>query len=191
MMNTPVTIENRGWELELSTINIRHSHFAWTSGFNITIPKNKLISFPGLAASHYKDVLTVGQSLFVAKVYRYAGVNDQNGLYQFYDSKGQVTQNPDPVLDKTALVNKVRQYYGALENSLTYKNICLDFVFSFVKQYGLTSFSFVNSYLPGFAQVAMTPDFMKRWQKPGDLTNMQRMISPYYHPGDFQEASGE
>ena len=177
-VNTPVTIGNNGWELELSTINIRRSHFTWTSGFNITIPQNKLISYPGLAISPYKDVLVEGQSINVAKVFRYAGVNEQNGLYQFYDRNGQITQNPDPVTDKTGVVNIGRKYYGALDNRLAYKNISLDFVFSFVNQYGPTSFSQVNGFLPGSGLVAMTPDFLSRWQKPGDKTNMQRMVSP-------------
>src|SRR5690606_38110949 len=41
--NLPATVQNTGWEIELSSINILTKDFKWQTSFNISIPKNKLI----------------------------------------------------------------------------------------------------------------------------------------------------
>ncbi len=46
--NFDAVVQNQGVELELNTVNIGNRQFKWTSSFNITIPENKLVSFPGL-----------------------------------------------------------------------------------------------------------------------------------------------
>ncbi|HJT74093.1 MAG TPA: SusC/RagA family TonB-linked outer membrane protein, partial [Chitinophaga sp.] len=61
--NLPALVQNTSWEFELSTINVNHKNFRWQSSFNITIPKNVLVSFPGLSSSAYAYYYVVGQSL--------------------------------------------------------------------------------------------------------------------------------
>ncbi|WP_315815291.1 hypothetical protein [Paraflavitalea speifideaquila] len=46
--NLPATIQNTSWEFTLNTTNIKKKDFLWTSGLNLTIPWNKLISFPNI-----------------------------------------------------------------------------------------------------------------------------------------------
>ena len=38
------SIQNQGWEISLSTINIKKRNFSWTSDFNISFNKNKILS---------------------------------------------------------------------------------------------------------------------------------------------------
>lgn len=38
-------IDNRGFELTINTVNVRGKHFGWTSGFNISWNKSKILSF--------------------------------------------------------------------------------------------------------------------------------------------------
>lgn len=40
-------LNNRGWELELRTINFAGSNFNWTSVLNMTHNKNKIVSLDG------------------------------------------------------------------------------------------------------------------------------------------------
>src|SRR5699024_9704493 len=86
--NLNATVENTGWELEFNTVNIKTDHFEWTSSFNISLPKNKLVAFPGLKGSTYANNLVVGKSLNIRKVYKLNGVNPQTGLYEFEDFNG-------------------------------------------------------------------------------------------------------
>src|SRR5690606_28160743 len=46
--NLPATVQNSGWELEISSTNIRSKNFQWKTFLNITFPKNELINFPNL-----------------------------------------------------------------------------------------------------------------------------------------------
>ena len=51
--NFPAVVQNTGIELMVTTKNIRGKNFSWTTSFNVTIPRNKLVSFPDLATSSY------------------------------------------------------------------------------------------------------------------------------------------
>src|SRR6185503_4418212 len=48
--NLPAVIQNTGLELEVTSSNIKGKDFSWTTSANFTLPKNKLISYPNLAA---------------------------------------------------------------------------------------------------------------------------------------------
>ncbi|HSC39178.1 MAG TPA: SusC/RagA family TonB-linked outer membrane protein, partial [Chitinophagaceae bacterium] len=61
--NLPALVQNTSWEFELSTTNINHKNFRWQTGFNLTIPSNKLLSFPNLATSAYASYYVIGEPL--------------------------------------------------------------------------------------------------------------------------------
>src|SRR5690606_441509 len=44
--NLGATVENTGLELELITMNMTKKNFNWLTSINLTIPKNRLLSFP-------------------------------------------------------------------------------------------------------------------------------------------------
>ena len=170
--NLPALVQNTGIELEINTINIRHGKFLWTTSFNLTVPRNKLIDYPGLAVSSFANRFVVGKSLFIQKKFHYTGIDSQSGIYQFedFDKNG----NPIPTLpnDLQALKEATQDYYGGLQNSIQYKGLQLDMFFQFVKQQG---FNYLNSvsFIPG--ALGNQPDWvMERWQKPGDITNIQK-----------------
>src|SRR5690606_3053314 len=48
LANLNAEVENRGWEIELQARPVSSKNFRWETGFNITFPVNRLISFPGL-----------------------------------------------------------------------------------------------------------------------------------------------
>ncbi|MBP4139785.1 SusC/RagA family TonB-linked outer membrane protein [Flavobacterium cupreum] len=143
--NFDATVENTGVEVELRTTNVKSKDFSWTTTVNLTVPKNKLVSFPGLEGSTYANQLIVGESLFIKKVFNYAGINPETGAYTFQDfnGDGQITYEDD----RQAIVDTSPEYYGGLSNQLTYKNWSLDFLFQFVKQLGRNYL--YTSALPG------------------------------------------
>jgi TonB-linked SusC/RagA family outer membrane protein len=159
--NLDATVENTGLEFTLRTVNFNAKNFNWTTSLNWTIAHTKLLSFPNLEASSYKEKYRINEPLNIQLVYQYTGIDPQTGVYQFKDinNDGKISF-PD---DRQTVVDLNPEYYGGLQNQLTYKRWKLDFLFQFVKQKNL-------NYPMGFAgQMSNQPTKMlKSWQQPGD-----------------------
>ncbi|AJA70412.1 TonB-linked outer membrane protein, SusC/RagA family [Myroides sp. A21] len=130
--NLPATVENKGWEFSFNSENIKTKDFSWTTSFNISFPKNTLLSFPNLEASTYADQFIVGKSTSVRKLYNFEGIDPLTGQYTFtdYNNDGKITSG----FDKHNIQEIKTQYHGGIQNTLSYKNFSLDFLFQFVKQ---------------------------------------------------------
>ncbi len=57
----PALVRNTGIEFELESQNIKSPSFTWHTQFNLTIPRNKLVSYPNLAGSPYANRYEVGK----------------------------------------------------------------------------------------------------------------------------------
>lgn len=130
--NLNATVQNSGLELELRVEPFRSKNFNWSSNFNLSLPKNKLLEFPNLESSPYANRYLIGQSISIQKVYHYTGINPQTGLYSFedYDSDGQIS-SPN---DQQWIEDTAPKWFGGFANQLRYKNWSMDFLFQFVKQ---------------------------------------------------------
>lgn len=171
--NFPATVQNTGWEFSASSTNIKNKNFSWSSSLNLTIPRNKLVAFPGLENTGYASSLIIGEPVNVIKAYRFAGVDATTGLYQFSDDKGNPTSNPDFLKDAKVLISTAPKFYGGFQNSISFKGFQFDMLVQFVKQTGL---DYPFGYLPGrrFNQPVSVLD---RWQQPGDKASIQRFGS--------------
>lgn len=130
--NLDATVQNTGWEFTLNTNTLNFGSFSWNTSFNISFPKNKLLSFPNLESSTYANRYIIGESTSIVKTYQYLGIDPKSGLYQFtdYNSDGKLT-----AIDDQKNIKKIGiQYHGGLQNTFTYKNLSFDFLFQFVKQ---------------------------------------------------------
>ena len=169
--NLPALVQNAGFEISLDATIINKKDFIWKSSFNITLPSNKLISFPGLAASSYGSLYVIGKSLTVLQKIKFLGVDTTTGLYRYQDyNRDGVISTPG---DLQVLGNLDPKFYGGFSNSLSYKNLQLDFFFQFTKQTGTNYLSYQYNSPAGFIynQPVLVLD---RWQKPGDVTTVQR-----------------
>ncbi|MBO9727321.1 MAG: SusC/RagA family TonB-linked outer membrane protein [Chitinophaga sp.] len=175
LKNFPATIQNTGWEFSLSTKNISTKNFIWSSDINLTIPQNKLIDFPNLERTAYFTRLKVGQPVMSTKLYHLLGVDPTTGQYQYEDSKGNPTFNPDYVNDRSVFMKTYPDFYGGLQNNFKYKNFELDILFQFVKQKGI-GYQYGTSNPGGFLS-NMPTSVLDRWQKPGDKNPIQRFNS--------------
>ena len=130
--NLPAKVENKGLELEFSATAVQTDQFTWNSSINVSFPKNKLISFPGLEGSTYANQYVVGYPTSIIKVYNYEGLDPETGLYQFtdYNDDGNIT-SPD---DNKVIENTAVKYFGGWSNQLSYKQWEFSFLFQFVKQ---------------------------------------------------------
>ena len=169
--NLPATVQNSGFEFVLNTINIKTAKFSWSSAFNLSIPSNKLVSFPGLENTSYKYSYTVGRPITESHLFHTLGADPATGAYLFQDYQGKSTLNPDFSTDEIARVNLAPKFFGGLQNNITYGQFELGFFFQFVSQKG-TNFLF-NGIAGNFGQ-NQPIDVLARWKKPGDVTNIQR-----------------
>ena len=103
------SVENKGLELSLSTVNIKSKKFEWTTDFNITFNRNKVLELgngdripvtPGaIMQDSYLDVFYVREGYPIGAMFGY----QSDGLYQcsdfkeFYNSNGFIS---DPILQK-------------------------------------------------------------------------------------------
>src|SRR6202000_2337465 len=130
LLNFPGSVVNKGMEIEFKSDNIKSNSFRWSSNFNLTIPKNKLVQFPGLTSSGYQNSLVLGQPLSVLLGYQYLGVDPQTGAYRVKDQNGDGVYNNK---DYVVIGNTDPKFYGGFQNTLRYKGFSLDFLFQFVK----------------------------------------------------------
>jgi len=184
LSNFPALIQNNGWELTLNTANIKKGDFAWSTGLNLTIPRNKLVSYPDLATSTYANLYVVGQPVTIIKVYKYEGVNPTTGLYQFGSASGQATSSPNIATDATSWVNLAPKFFGGLDNTFRYKGLSLDILFQFVNQvgrnyiYGRFPGRFLSSNY-GVIEANQPTWVLNHWQASGENGLVQRFASNY------------
>ena len=169
--NLNATVENKGWEIELRTVNFDTKDFKWTSSANLSIAKNSLLAFPDLEGSTYANRLVVGEPLNIKKLYQLEGVDPQTGIYTFKDYNGDgIISSPN---DNKAIRNLNPEFFGGFSNSISYKGFDFSFLFQFKKQLGK---SYTVTGLPG-SLTSLPKPYLNRWQKPGDITQIQRLTT--------------
>lgn len=155
--NFPATVENTGWEVELTIQNIHSKDFHWQTFVNFTIPKNKLISFPNLDQTAYADKYRIGQPLNIQLLYQYDGIDPETDLYRVVDvNQDERFDNEDRVVVK----NVGRRYFGGISNSIFYKGFGFRFLLDFVKQDARETLM----GLPGSKSIQLA-DFFRTWQQ--------------------------
>ncbi|NQX56899.1 SusC/RagA family TonB-linked outer membrane protein [Pedobacter panaciterrae] len=181
--NQAYKIRNSGWELMLSSTNMLSGSFKWSGNINITVPKTLLVDYPDIMKSSAAFTAIIGQPLTSIYVYRFLGVNPATGVYQFADKNGNPTSTPTSGIDNTKIMDLAPKYYGGFQNTLSYKNFQIDILFSFVKQIAQSySFGRLGPPVPGtfYSGLGNQPvSVLSRWQKPGDVTSVQRFTTGY------------
>jgi TonB-linked SusC/RagA family outer membrane protein len=171
--NLPATVQNAGWELEGNFKVINDQMLMWSLGFNLTIPKNKLLKYPGLADSRYATTYIIGQPTTIKRFYN-TTVDPKTGVYlvEDFDKNGQ-QNDADMYLNK--FIGQI--FYGGLNSSLQYGQFNLDFLFSFTKQNGNSSLNGIT-YSPGFFFNGVAPNpltiVLDRWQNEGDKLDVRK-----------------
>lgn len=178
--NLPATILNNGWEFDLSSVNVRSKKLTWRTSANLTIPRDKLVSFPDLEGSSYGYFYFIGESLSSRNALINPGVDPATGLYTFVDKDGETVAGPSfDNTNRKHLVNTARRFFGGINNSVSYKGFQLDVLFQFVKQNGYSHQR--TSPLPGTFN-NQPVSVLNRWRKAGDITDVQRFSQNFSEP---------
>ncbi|MDD7888136.1 SusC/RagA family TonB-linked outer membrane protein [Flavivirga sp. 57AJ16] len=175
-----VIVQNQGVELQLTTTNFQNKNFSWRTNFNITIPSNKLLEYPNFEDSPFTSYYVIGQSLNTVIAGHVVGVDPETGLYflEDYNDNGVYDPSEDEG-DFKPQFDTDPDFYGGLQNSLSYKGITLDFLFQFRKQIGKNWLSSYTSFTSPVGAVGINyPDVvLDRWQNPGDITGIQKFTT--------------
>lgn len=170
---------NNGLEVTLDGTIIKSRNFNWNANFNIAFNKNKITAL-------YKDqefqqevfIYRVGESVQSFYLPIWAGVDPQNGDALWYTDSTKTAKTNDYTKAKRAIAGNTQpKFFGALTNSLTYKNISLSFQFNYV--YGNHIYRYWSGYFVSDGAnplVNQTTEALDRWQKPGDVTNTPKYV---------------
>jgi len=172
LKNFEATIENSGWEILLRGDLVRSENLQWNLSANITFPRNKLVAFPDIENSPYATLYKVGEPLSIQRTYTWTGVDPQTGLHTFVDVDNNSVINDS---DKSFSYNLESKYYWGLSNNLIYKGLELSFLLRFKEQ---------KARLKPLPQAGAQDNIAlwawnERWQKPGDITDVQKFTQDY------------
>ncbi|SDL10161.1 TonB-linked outer membrane protein, SusC/RagA family [Pedobacter sp. ok626] len=184
--NLPALIQNKGFEFDISTKQISTKNFSWSTTFNISFERNKLLEFPNLELSSYSETYVIGSPLSISpKLFKMMGVNPITGIYEFMDKDGKAATSPDLAV-RTERVDMNPDYYGGMGNSFTYKAFQLDVQLQFVKQIGRNPvFSTALGGALPFTNLVNAPGYYNGniWMKENDIATLQRLSA-----GGFSQA---
>lgn len=132
-------VQNSGWEFDLTTQNIQKKDFRWSTGFNLSLQRNKLLRFDNIENTPYAANFVVGDPLSSNYLLHYTGINEK-GVPQYEDANGdgKVDLGGNGIAvygkgDRKFAGTTLPDFFGGLTNSLSYKGFQLDFIFQFVK----------------------------------------------------------
>jgi len=130
--NLDATVENTGFEIEIMTSPVQEGQFVWNSNVNISLPRNKLVAFPGIEGSTYANTYEVGYPVSILKMYNYEGIDPETGLYVFtdYNNDGNIS-SPD---DNRVIEDIGPKCFGGWHNQVIFKGWEFSFLFQFVRQ---------------------------------------------------------
>jgi TonB-linked SusC/RagA family outer membrane protein len=173
LTNLAALIQNLSWEFVVTGKIIQKKNLIWTGSVNLTIPRNKLIAFPGLDSSVYSKSWKVGEPIDAVPFYHLLGVAEGTGSYLYAQQDGHATTSPG-AQDLNSWISRSPKLYGGFQNTISYKTFQLDVFFQFVKQSGYNDVAFYNGSLAAFPGMFAKGHsnqpltVLDRWQKPGD-----------------------
>ncbi|MFN3588613.1 MAG: SusC/RagA family TonB-linked outer membrane protein [Spirosomataceae bacterium] len=191
---------NRGVELEVTFEPVRTKDFTWTISTNATKYRNEITRMPEESKEIISGTkkLQEGSSIFDFWLREYKGVRPETGeaVYRavsFVPSNSYITEAGDTL---TTSINNARFHYngssipaisGGLTNTFRYKNLSLSALL--VYQIGGKVYDAAYAGLMGSGGYgsAKHVDRLKRWQNPGDITDVPRM--DVARTADFDAAS--
>jgi TonB-linked SusC/RagA family outer membrane protein len=180
------SMQNSGIELEIQSENIHSKDFNWTTSFNVSNNKNKILVLNGIQdeIASGVQIRKVGYPYYTFKMIEFAGINSETGVPQFYtntlDMNGKLVKDitEDPKNALPVLIGSADpKFTGGLTNNISYKWFDLGFTFTF-SQGGLS----YDNAAQKLEHSGSEPDanisaiYKNRGQKPGDITSIEAFI---------------
>ena len=172
--NFPGIVRNTGWEPSIIFKAIKTRNTELSTNFQIGINRNKLVAFPRLEESSYRDDYVVGMPLSIVKLLKYNGVNPANGQYSFEDINKNGTIDLFSINDDRLWKDITPKYDGGFGIDFRFKFVSLNTSWHFRKQIGRDPR--INAGFPG-VESNQPKEVLQRWQKPGDIAKYPRFTT--------------
>jgi outer membrane receptor protein involved in Fe transport len=189
---------NRGFEITLNARPISGPDFRWNTSFNITFNKNLVTALaPGVPDIKYStggleetSITRTGYSIGTIYVLPTAGVDPATGKRIFVDKDNQqvlfnlkdgysyakdgTTAPSIGALDKRPLFNAVPKYYGGFDNNFRMGSFDLGLLLTY--EGGFYVYNGTQASIRDQRFWNSSVDVLRRWQKPGDKTDIPRIM---------------
>jgi TonB-linked SusC/RagA family outer membrane protein len=182
------SMENRGFDISLNTVNIDSDNFSWRSSLNVGINENEVLSLPGASVDNLgRQFVTgspaqraiVGESVNTFYLIRYAGVNPETGDAEWLTGDGERTTSPTASTDRVIVGDANPDFVGGFRNTFKYKNFDLNVFFNF--SYGndilVDGLRFVDNPNSSFGK---RTELLNIWEQPGDQAYIPSPDSPTF-----------
>lgn len=180
-------MQNKGIDIEISSLNLLTKDFRWTSNLNLGKNKNKILVLDGLVTEQINGyhIHREGLPYYTYYLVEFAGIDPDDGEPMFVLN----TKNEDGTINQETTKDHSKaeripfkgvepDLSGGFSNSFMYKYFDLSFMFNF--SYGGWSYDSgaEKSEHGGSDMKANVPIYYKdRWQKPGDVTTIEKYQS--------------
>ena len=180
VLTNAASIENRGWEVTIGTVNVNTQDFRWNSSFNIAINKNEVLEIGGGQTEVIDGTKkrTLGHDWSEYYLAEYAGVNPANGVPLWYDENGNVVDEYSAALRVMTGKSATPKFFGGFSNNFTFRGFDLSALFSYsYGAYIYDNFAFVYESNGGFMGENQKRTQLNRWQKPGDVAQFPKRLN--------------
>ncbi len=167
-------VHNWGWEFDVNAVVVNTTGgFRWAINGNISFLQNEVVSLldPEPILQGFGSAIVEGEPLNTFYLYEFLGVDPATGnsLYTDTDGNGVINAN-----DQKVVGNYQPDFIGGVTNSLSYKGFTLDFFFTFVQ--GVDVYNNNRQFMEhlGTSPWGMDASVLRRWQQPGDITDIPR-----------------
>lgn len=194
---------NRGLEIGINANVLRSNDFSWNTTLNFTSLQNRVTALADgntdiIGTTHVSyettNITRVGHSVGSLYGAKTDGVNPANGQRIFINGKGEQVQysqvvlpgqsqwtyldgRPAPAItgaDYYLIGNALPTWYGGFINSFKYKNF--DATVNFTYSGGNLVMNGTRATLLDQRAYNNSTEILKRWQKPGDITDIPRLV---------------
>ena len=180
-------MSNSGVELRLTSYNVSGKDFQWLTTLTFSRNTNKILklNFEGNQIDELNSSFkyyAVGYPAAQFYLYKWNGVNPENGNPLWIYKDGTVSETAPAADNKNSVQNKfimgdaTPDFYGGLSNSLIYKGLELNFLFTF--SYGGQMINNTKAQLMTYSTKDannLDKDILKLWQIYGHNTGVPKL----------------
>lgn len=170
-------VENKGYSIDITAIPVSKKDFSWRFSTSFSKNENKMKNRPGAQTFDYIQFLNgtaivKGESINTFYSYRFVGLSPVDGgpLFDILENNRHELSGLSKYDTFTRLLKASgrREPYlsGGLSNTLRYKNLRLNAMFTYSLGAKTRLFRMFNAKIE--PEYNVHRDFLKRWHKPGD-----------------------
>ena len=187
------TMENKGFEISLTSLNLQTKHFNWSTQVALAHNKNKIVRINNLTPlttgfQQIQQRFAEGYDAFALFAYQYAGLDDKGDPVIILQDKTtstarNITQPDDVIFQGTYQP----VWSGGITNRFNYKSfrVIVNAVLNLghvmrrdVNQFYTGRLTHNNFATGGFTTGNLHSEFVNRWKQPGDeqITNIPSYV---------------